>query len=190
MSPLLPAALAAALAVVVAVEVTAPPPPDMALPAPRAISPGHKVVAAAADQTPRLVAAALARPLFNPGRRPAQRAGGAAVSAAGGPVLPRLAGIIIDPAGGVAIFAPAAAGEKPLAVPVGGTLSAWTVVAIAPREVRVRGPEGESTLHVAFDIAAAGGAPGGLLSGIASPALRNHPINLHPMQQHRGNEAE
>jgi hypothetical protein len=147
-------------------------------------------VAVAADQTPRLVAAALARPLFNPDRRPARQAGGAAVSGAGGPVLPRLAGIIIDPAGGVAIFAPAVAGEKPLAVPVGGTLSAWTVVAIAPREVRVRGPEGESTLHVAFDVAAAGGAPGGLASAIASPALRNHPINLHPMQSRHGNEAE
>jgi hypothetical protein len=161
----------------------------MALPAPRAALPAHKVVAVAADQTPRLVAAALARPLFNPGRRPAQRAGGAVVSAAGGPVLPRLAGIIIDPAGGVAIFAPAVAGEKPLAVPVGGTLSAWTVVAIAPREVRVRGPEGESTLHVAFEVAA-GSAPGGLASAIASPALRNHPINLHPMQSRHGNEAE
>jgi hypothetical protein len=190
MSPTLWLGAAAVLALVVAVEIAAPTADEVALSPPPHAAAVHRraAPAPAGEQGQKWLSTALARPLFAPDRRPLRQVGGSAVAAEHSAVLPRLAGIIIDPAGGVAIFAAASAGEKPLAVGKGGKLSAWTVLDIAPREVRVRGPGGESTLHVAFDLAANPAA--GPAIGALSPLPGNRPFNLHPIQSRHGNEAE
>ena len=97
----------------------------------------------------------LGRPMFVPGRRP-PAAGVAPVAepvAAVPAAAPRLAGVMLGPEGGQAIFVPP--GGKPVVVGVGGRVGVYAVLRIAPGEVEVAGPAGTATLRPAF----APGAP-------------------------------
>ena len=98
------------------------------------------------DQAARWAATILARPLFSPGRRPPAAA---AAPGAAPPALPRVAGIMVTPAGRRAIFAEK--GTKPLVLGEGGQVSGFTVQSIQAGQVTVRGPEGVRVLSPAFD---------------------------------------
>jgi general secretion pathway protein N len=102
---------------------------------------------AAADQVRRWAAASLARPLFNPDRRPIAPAASGSDAAAR---LPRLSGIMITPAGRRAIFAPTGTG-KPQVVVEGGTIGGNLVQSITIGEVVLIGPDGRHSLHPTFD---------------------------------------
>ena len=129
--------LAALLASALAIELrdglpgaaeTAPPPvaPEagaVATPVAEAVTP---------ERTRALVAAILARPLFEQDRRPS-------VEAHAGPAASgeaRLAGIMVSPSGRAAIFAPAEGG-KTLVLREGEALGPLTVQTIAPGSVTV-----------------------------------------------------
>ena len=121
--------LAALLSAVLALELLAGPGPDAGGDAPPVALPVAAAAASAADDDPAgLARTVLARPLFSPARRPAAAAGGGA-----GDTLPRLAGVVVAPGGGRAIFAPAAG--RPLVVPEGGRIGRYVVRAIVPGQV-------------------------------------------------------
>ena len=101
----------------------------------------------AADQARRSEAAVLARPLFNPDRRPIGQAPAASREDAG---LPRLSGILITPNGRSAIFAPAGGG-KPAVVAEGGSLGGYVVRTISLDEVVLAGPDGSHSLSPTLD---------------------------------------
>jgi hypothetical protein len=102
---------------------------------------------AVADRLQRWAATSLARPLFNPDRRPVAVAEAGSNAAAG---LPRLSGIMITEAGRRAIFAATGAG-KPQVVAEGGTVGGNLVQSITLEEVVLVGPDGPHKLHLAFD---------------------------------------
>lgn len=89
----------------------------------------------------------LGRPLFTVGRRPPKSSGGGHLASNTG--LPRLAGIMITPAGKKAIFAPD--GAKPLVLGEGGALDDATVRTIKRDRVVVTGPKGEQVLWPTYD---------------------------------------
>ncbi len=91
-----------------------------------------------------LLATTLARPLFDPTRRPSTS--GETVSAITGK---RLAGIVIEPGQRLAIFA--VDGAKPLSLSEGETVDGWRIESITPREVSLRGPNGTETLQPKLD---------------------------------------
>lgn len=92
----------------------------------------------------RRAAVILARPLFNPNRRP-----DASVAEAG-PGLARLTGVITTTAGRSAIFA-GPSGGKPIVVEEGGRIGPYVVGSIDGGTVTLIGPEGQRVLHPAFD---------------------------------------
>jgi general secretion pathway protein N len=94
-----------------------------------------------------LLAAILARPLFNSTRRPPQNA----PSEATGSDLSdaRLTGIVTEPGRKIAIFA--VNGEKPLRVAEGDAVSGWRIESITPREVSLSGPSGTKILQPKLD---------------------------------------
>jgi hypothetical protein len=102
---------------------------------------------AVADRLQRWAATSLARPLFNPDRRPVAVAEAGSNAAAG---LPRLSGIMITEAGRRAIFAATGAG-KPQVVEEGGTVGGDLVRSISVEEVVLVGPDGPHRLRLAFD---------------------------------------
>jgi hypothetical protein len=123
------------------------------LPAPQPISLPHPSAAPGAA----IEAVALAgvieglnqRPLFRPGRRaPPPAASPAASAPAAQANLPRLAGVVIGPGGGRAIFA--VADGKSAVATEGTSLGRFTVKSIAPGRVTVAGPEGEIELRPAL----------------------------------------
>lgn len=133
-----------------------------------------------AGQIARWAATSLARPLFSPGRRPPAAATPAAAGAA--PSLPRIAGVVVTPAGRRAIFA--MKGAKPLVVGEGGQVAGFTVESIRAGEVVLRGPEGERVLTPTFDLEAPAPtalpdapppAPGGGLTIPGLPGFRLAP---------------
>ncbi len=102
------------------------------------------------DHTDAWVATAVARPLFSRDRKPtpvAAKSGGPLLSS-----LPRLTGVVIGPFGRTAIFAEGD-NHKPITVGEGKTLGPYTVLAIAPGQVKVSGPEGERVVLVSADAA-------------------------------------
>jgi general secretion pathway protein N len=101
----------------------------------------------AVDKAGRWESAVLARPLFNPDRRPVGQATAAAGEDAG---LPRLSGIMITPDGKSAIFAPAGGG-KPAVVAEGGSLGGYVVRTISLDEVVLAGPDGSHSLTPTLD---------------------------------------
>jgi hypothetical protein len=115
------------------------------------------------DRTGEWAATALARPLFTQDRRPVPEPRGAAV--AGGPgsqELPRLAGVMVTPAGSAAIFDGTGESAKPQVVRVGDRLGGFEVKAILAGEVTLTGPDGGRVLRPSFDPrapAAGGPAP-------------------------------
>ena len=122
-----------------------------AAPLPRAATSGAEVAApsAAGDTTPErtrsLLAAILARPLFEQDRRPLAEAKAGPVSEGGA----RLAGIMISPAGRAAIFA-TSEGGKPTVLREGGVIGPLTVQTIAPGAVTVLSHGEAQVLHPSF----------------------------------------
>jgi hypothetical protein len=92
-----------------------------------------------------LTADALARPLFNPTRRPVSSGGPASADFAD----KRLAGIVVSPQQRLAIFA--VTGDKPLVVKEGADIDGWQIETITPFDVSLRGPGGTRTLRPKMD---------------------------------------
>ena len=91
---------------------------------------------------------ALARPLFNPSRRPLDQPGATADG-----TLPRLSAIIITGGTSAAVFA--ADGQKPQVVRQGDTIGGYVLNRITPDHVELSGPGGTLTLHPQFASATA-----------------------------------
>jgi hypothetical protein len=125
-----------------------------------------------ADQ---LLAIALARPLFDPQRRPPETAGATAAS----PELSdaRLTGIVIERDRSYAIFD--MTGAKPLTVGEGETVSGWRIDSIAPTAVSLTGPGGTRTLQPKPDpnLASRAGVPPAIAGQVQAPAT---PVALLP----------
>jgi hypothetical protein len=120
----------------------------------------------ASDQARRWETAILARPLFNPDRRPIAQAMAGSGEAAG---LPRLSGIMITPVGRHAIFT-SMSGGKPVVVTEGGSVGGYLVEAISPGNVVLAGSDGRHNLRPTFDnIRPAGQTPQPIIPG-AMPA--------------------
>lgn len=147
------------------------------------------------NQVARWAEIALARPLFSPGRRPPAVTHGAAPAAEAPPALPRVAGVMVTPAGRRVIFS--AKDAKPVVVGEGGRVGAFTVQSIRAGQVTVEGPGGVRVLGPSFDpeapVPAPAGAlppslptglPGGLPGGLAIPGLPG--IKLAPQPQGLG----
>jgi hypothetical protein len=146
LSPFVMPGLAAALALLFVGE--------WLLPGPGAVPPTSMlaVPAAVSDYaTDHLVGqwgdTVLARPLFNPDRRPASE-----VSTGTGTDLPRLSAIIITGGMRAAVFA--ADGQKPQVVQAGGTISGYQLLHVTPNSVDMLGPDGTVTLRPQFITAA------------------------------------
>lgn len=155
----------AGVIVLEAVPLTDPVPATPPRPAPAPVAETE----AAPDRAGRLAAdaaTALARPLFRPDRRP-PRAAPDAVASTG---LPRLAGVMTGPGGGVAMFA-REGGEGVVTVEEGGSIGRWQVRRIAPDGVTLSGPEGNSTVGLAF-------ASGLVASSAPQPAPPERPPAL------------
>ena len=112
----------------------------------------------------------LARPLFDPNRRPAAEAKAGSSPALNG--LPRLAGVLVSPTGRIAIFAGSSDG-KPTSVSEGGKIGPFTVENISAGQVVVRGSDGTRTLHPSFAPVANSRPLGGLRT---SPAGERMPL--------------
>ncbi len=102
----------------------------------------------------------LARPLFEPDRRPPAQPGSSTSTS-----LPRLSAIMIIGGQRLAIFTPD--GQKPQIVAANGIISGYRVLQISPGSVVVLGPEGKLTLRPQFKSAsgadAAGDDPPGIM---------------------------
>jgi hypothetical protein len=113
------------------------------------------IVAVASDARPGLAATPdqhgawlndiLARPLFNPDRKP--------VGSGDVRGLPRLTGIIVSGSRNVAIFA-SASGDHPIVREAGTRIGAYEIKLIEDTGVTVTGPGGTSIIRPLFDIAA------------------------------------
>lgn len=141
--------LAATLVAALAAELFEGADPDAELPAappaPPAVAapPAAEAADAAAIGLAGLVQTILARPLFSPTRRPPAHA-----SAPADKSLPRLAGVIVTPAGRRAIFAPAAG--RPVVVPEGGSIGRYVVRSIAPGQVTLLDGGLQHVIHPAY----------------------------------------
>jgi hypothetical protein len=94
------------------------------------------------------MAALLARPLFEPTRRPPAVA--AADSAPQAAIMPRVTGVLVGPADRNAIFlVPGVA--APLVAREGGRVGDYTVQSIAAGQVTLQGPGGPLMLRPTFD---------------------------------------
>lgn len=136
----LASALAAELGAFRPADTPPPPAPPPLSAAPTAVAPPNHVG--------QWVATILARPLFDPARRPPATESGPAIAG-----LPRLAGVLVGPFGRSAIFA--ADDGKPLVVEEGGHVRAWTVRRISADAVEITGPAGPRLLRPAFRTAPA-----------------------------------
>lgn len=146
----------AAFAVAIVLELRAAP-GDPGAGAPAAHRPARLAAgpARAAPELSQLVAATLARPLFNPNRRPAGR--DADGSAGAGIADMRLTGIVTGPGERLAIFA--VTGAKPLIVGEGGEVSGWRIETITPGAVSLSGPGGTERLQPKPDASLVRAAP-------------------------------
>lgn len=173
-------------------------------PAPPAQMP--QSVQAAADQGDQSVDILLARPLFDPERKPEGAPGSAKAAAAAAGEPPRLAGIVLLPGIKTAIFQPAGKDEKPIVAGEGGDVAGWKVLSIDDGAVGVAGPHGTRTLSPQFDPNAApsavppAGAPAKTVAAASPsappvqaatsstdkrPARRTPPPPLHPTPPRR-----
>jgi hypothetical protein len=138
--------IAVLLSAILVAEMLAEPPPEgeIASASPSRLAPPPPATrpppAAGVDQ---IIATILARPLFNPSRRPS--------ASAETPVTDnsfddtRLAGIVTEAGRRFAVFAPM--GAKALVVKEGDTVNGWHVDSISPNEVALTGPGGTTTLQ-------------------------------------------
>ncbi len=143
--------LAAVLSALLALELVTGPDPDEDAPTRPALpaagdpaAPGASTTGkdATEDDLTGLVQTILARPLFSQNRRPKLSAGGSGVAASDS--LPRLAGVIVAPGGGRAIFAPAEG--RALVMPEGGHIGRYVVHSIVPGQVTLS--DGEQRLVI------------------------------------------
>ncbi len=144
--------LATALALILAVEWLLPGPGASRLPrlpaVPSALS-GNM----ADEAISQWAGISLARPLFEPDRRPPAAPGSTASTS-----LPRLSAIMIIGGERLAIFTPD--GQKSQVVAVNGTISGYRVERISPGTVELSGPEGDLTVRPQFQSPAAANAAG------------------------------
>jgi hypothetical protein len=89
----------------------------------------------------------LARPLFEPTRRPVST--GTQPGPAAVPALPRLAGVLVSQAGREVIFADS--DGKPTILREGASISGFKVLSISAGQVTVQGPNGQLVLRPSFD---------------------------------------
>jgi hypothetical protein len=124
-----------------------------------------------------LVATAVARPLFSPSRRPAEKAG---PTSAGDSELSdiRLAGIVMEPDRRLAIFA--VAGAKPVVRSEGESLKEWRLDSISPGEVSLSGPAGSRTLALKIDPNLVRPAPAALPGAAAATGRAGQPAAAQP----------
>ncbi len=162
--------LSIAFAAIIGLELSSGPGSEsagnVASPASPAQSPAPPNGESAAARTSESVATILARPLFDPHRRPQPGAADGAPAATG---LPRLAGLIVGPSGRAAIFA-SDAGGKPTVVAEGARIGPYLVQSIQADEAVVRGPDGVLTLHPTFQ-----SAPPDQPAGSPAPPARVRP---------------
>ncbi|MBV8889101.1 MAG: hypothetical protein JO305_05470 [Alphaproteobacteria bacterium] len=154
-------------------ELLSPVAADVAVPVAAApVETGPKAAARPGGRPEELLAAALARPLFSPSRRPPER-GEASAAATADLGNTRLTGIVTEPDRRWAIFA--VAGARPQRVAEGETVAGWHIESIAPGEVTLTGPGGAKTLQPKLDpnltvaVAAAPAVPPGLPPGLPLP---------------------
>ena len=122
----------------------------------------------------------LARPLFNPTRRPVAAPEAVASAVAAAPVLPRLTGVLVSKTRSSAIFAGPPEGKSIVATE-GGWIGRYQVQSIRAGEVTLSSPDGTAILRPTFapiqpgqpgvPAAAVNGGPLGI--GPASPGLPN-----------------
>jgi hypothetical protein len=139
--------LAVLLAGVLALQFTMKPLPDQSLvPAPRAAKPAARPVADTVDDDvlDSMVETLLARPPLIPSRRGSEAAAPDSDSDEDEDV-PRLAGVLLGPTGGRAIFAPRKG--HPLVVSEGDSVGDYTVTSIAPNTVTLNGSEGDRVIR-------------------------------------------
>jgi len=146
------AGLAGALALLAAAELLTGP---AALPAATLALPAATAPAATSVYNARWATIILARPLFRSDRRPVQAV--AATAAVVDNTLPRLSAIIITGTARAAVFD--GDGGAPSVVSTGGRLGAYQVLAIAPDQVRLAGPNGNVVVRPQFAGAAPDAAP-------------------------------
>ena len=166
-------AAALALAGTIAAELTfteSAPEQAVAVAAPELMPPAPPPPSDYRDQNAARAFSALARPLFNPDRRPA------APSLADVPTPPpnsllRLTGTLVSPRGKHAIFA---VGDKPAVMGEGSRIDAWTVQAISAGTVTLTGPDGPRVLRVGF-------ATGDTTQKVRIVEL---PLSLRPVRTH------
>jgi hypothetical protein len=146
------AVLALLLAATVALEIadfSAPPPSGGAAPrTAAALSAASAAPVPTADRMPALVAAILARPLFEPSRRPPAPAS-ASIDATT-TTLPRLAGIMVSPGRRAVIFQ-APGGGKPLTLVEGEKVGGYLIQSISADRVVVVTSDGSHVLRPDFD---------------------------------------
>lgn len=133
------------------------PPPRPAAPPPR-----REPAAAPADRGRDFAVVLLARPPFNPSRRPVAETASEAAAAPATQALPRLTGVLVSNTRQSAIFAGPPDG-KPVVVTEGGWLGRYRVQSIRAGQVTLLGPEGATVLHPTF-------APAGTLPAPAASA--------------------
>jgi hypothetical protein len=100
-------------------------------------------------QVPRWAATALARPLFDPSRRP-PGATAATTAAREAPAVPRLTGVLVSPAGKSAIFT-VVGDPHPVVATEGGRVSGFVVRSIGAGEATLVGADGIRVLRPSFD---------------------------------------
>lgn len=136
-------AMAAALSCIIALEAATwrKPVPASPVRPTKAAVPNLAPSAAGPDPHEDWFNQILARPLFNPDRRPIE---------SGVRGLPRLTGIVVAGAQRVAIFAGPSNG-RPVLAQAGAHIGAYEVRSIADEGVTVVGPTGTSLVRPAFD---------------------------------------
>lgn len=95
------------------------------------------------DPIDQMVETVLARPLFSPSRRPP-------AFAVENAAMPRLSGIVLSPAGRVAIFQ-RASGTRTIVVAPGGTIDGWTVKDIATDAISLARASESVTMQPKFE---------------------------------------
>lgn len=167
-------AAAVALAGVVAAELTltgSDPGQAMAVEAPQPLLPTLTPPPEHNEQKEAWALTALARPLFDPGRRP-EASLTAEASTPPPNSLPRLTGTLVSPNGKRAVFA---TGDKSTAINEGSRFDAWTVQEISAGAVTLSGPDGPRILRVSF------------ATGDVAHKVRTvePPFSLRPVRTHR-----
>jgi hypothetical protein len=135
--------LSAVLCALIGLELTAGSAPydSSPLPGPARLLADEKQRPVAADNSRTRLQTILARPLFNPNRRPSET---------GSRGLPRLTGIVVTDRERLALFA-SVPPAHPLVATVGTHVGPYEVKEIADTGVTISGPDGTTTLHPAFD---------------------------------------